>query len=53
MPSTTPDTIAYMVLGYAAAIIIMLGLTAYLYMRSRRLKGELALLKQLEDEDKS
>ncbi len=44
------DTVAYMVLGYVAAAIIMAGLIGYLVLKARNLRAESAQLKALEAE---
>lgn len=51
MPET-PDTLAYMVLGYIAAGIIMGGTLLYLILKGRRVRNEIKMLKALEDEKK-
>ncbi len=50
MEISTPSNIEYMILGYAAAAIIM-GLTVgYFILKARRLRQEAELLKRLEDD---
>ena len=50
MPNGTPDTLAYMVLGYVLAGIIFGALLVYLFMKSRRIQAENRMLDELETE---
>ncbi|MEP7287332.1 MAG: hypothetical protein ABI947_16370 [Chloroflexota bacterium] len=45
-----PDTIGYMVMGYTLAVIILVGLVAFLVIRARSLRAELEMLKTLDEE---
>lgn len=51
--SGTPDTLAYMILGYIAAGIIFAALIFYLVAKARTLRAEAAMLRQLEAEEQS
>jgi hypothetical protein len=46
-----PDTMGYMVLGYALTVIILAGLVGYLVLKTRNLHKELAMLEMLAEED--
>jgi isoprenylcysteine carboxyl methyltransferase (ICMT) family protein YpbQ len=50
MEATTPSNLEYMILGYAAAGIIMALTVAYLILKARRIRQEAELLKRLEDD---
>lgn len=51
MPDGTPDTLAYMALGYALAGIVFATLLVYLFMKARRIRAEDQMLDQLESEN--
>jgi hypothetical protein len=52
MPETvTPETTAYMLLGYAITLIILAALIGYLVTKARNMRAELAMLETLEQEN--
>lgn len=48
-----PDTLGYMVLGYAITVILLIALVGYLIIKTRNLRAELKMLKSLEEEGKA
>ena len=46
---TTPDTSGYMIAGYAIAFLVMALYVASIYVRSRSLKQDLTVLKEMEE----
>ncbi len=50
--SITPDTSGYMVLGYAFLFVAMAIYLISLYMRQRNFKRDVALLEELDKEEK-
>jgi hypothetical protein len=52
MPETvTPETTAYMLLGYAITLLILVALIGYLVTKARNMRAELAMLETLEQEN--
>jgi hypothetical protein len=51
MPDGTPDTLAYMVLGYALAGIVFATLLVYLFAKLRRIRAENQMLDELESDN--
>jgi hypothetical protein len=49
---TTPSNIEYMILGYAAAGVIMLLLVVSMVLRARRMRAEAEMLEKLAEDDK-
>lgn len=49
---TTPNNIEYMILGYAAAGVIMFLLVVSMVLRARRMRAEAETLQQLAEEEK-
>jgi hypothetical protein len=47
----SPDTLAYMILGYSLTIFILGGVVAYLVVKARNLRAEQAMLESLEAEE--
>ncbi len=48
-----PDTSnAYMLLGYAVVVLILFGIVAFLVSRTNRLRAELGMLHDLEQDTK-
>ena len=45
-----PDTTSYMILGYAATVILLVGLVVYLVLKARNLHAEVEMLENLEKE---
>ena len=52
LQTTPPDTSGYMIAGYAVAFIVMALYVASIYVRSRNLKQDMEMLKEM-DESKS
>lgn len=50
MNSTTPDTVAYLLLGLAVVSLIGAGFIGSLYIRYRNLQKDLQVIDQLRDE---
>lgn len=46
---TTPDTSGYMIAGYAVTFLVLGIYVASLYLRSRNLRQDIAMLEQLEE----
>jgi hypothetical protein len=47
--SGTPDTSGYMIAGYAVAFIVMALYVASIYLRSRNLKQDMEMLREMEE----
>jgi hypothetical protein len=45
----TPDTSGYMIAGYAVTFLVLGIYVASLYLRSRNLRQDIAMLEQLEE----
>ena len=45
-----PETTDYMLLGYVATVIILIGLVTYLVLKARNLRAELEMLETMENE---
>jgi hypothetical protein len=50
LQEATPDTSAYMIAGYAVAFIVMALYVLSIYLRSRNLNQDLALLDEMDKE---
>ncbi len=48
----TPDTTAYMVLGYAVCLVLLGALVAYLVLKARSLRAQVEMLQSLEEEER-
>jgi len=46
---TTPDTSGYMIAGYAVTFLVLGIYVTSLYLRSRNLRQDIAMLEQLEE----
>ena len=53
LQTPTPDTVSYLVLGYLVVGVVGLGYVATLLIRWRRLRRDLALLRRLQEEERS
>ena len=49
----TPDTLGYMIAGYVIAFVVMGLYLASIYVRSRNLKQDMAMLEETEKADQS
>lgn len=50
MNQTTPDTVAYLLLGLGVVTLIAAGFLGSLYVRYRNLQKDLQVIEQLRDE---
>ncbi len=48
LQTSTPDTNAYMIAGYAVAFIVMGLYVASIYIRNRNLKQDMSMLEEME-----
>lgn len=53
MPNGTPDTVAYMALGYTLAGVVFATLLIYLFVKARRIRTENEMLNELESDNSS
>lgn len=50
MSETTPDTIAYLILGLVATVVLLGGLVMSMVVRYRNLQKDLRLIEQLDEQ---
>lgn len=48
----TPDTLAYMVLGYSVTVGILILMVAYMAAKARRMRSDIQMLETLEADEK-